>query len=66
MKQTQGRFLIELLKKRPHTYGDMLQALKWQSTSPWRRVTEQLKPNERLLKSKNGKGLVMWRVRVER
>lgn len=61
---TQGRTLIAHLKRKPHTYLDMLRY--GVSVCPWRRVMECLKPNERLLKTKNGRGLVMWRVREER
>ena len=48
--QTQGRRLIALLKKRGMTTMQLQQA--WISTCPWKRVVEQLKPNEQLLKTK--------------
>ncbi len=57
---TQGRKLIKALKKRPHTY---LQMLSYGiSTSPWKRVQESLLPEERLIKSTRGDGLTTWRV----
>ncbi len=56
---TQGRLLIERLKAKPYTYGDML-ALRV-STSPWRRVRECLRDDERLVKGEK-KGLTTWRV----
>ena len=62
MKPTpnQGRRLIALLKRRGMTYMEML-ALGI-STSPWKRVKEQLGPCEVLKKHTNARGLVVWRV----
>lgn len=60
MKQTQGRRLIALLKRRAMTYGDM-QATGI-STSPQKRVAECLADSEQLIKAVNGAGLVTWRV----
>lgn len=57
---TQGRLLIEQLRKRPHTYLEMLDY--GLSTSPWRRVAECLRDTERLVKVKNRAGLITWRV----
>lgn len=57
---TQARLLIAELKKKPHTYMQMLR--HGVSTSPWRRVTEGLRPDERLIRAKNAKGLTTWRV----
>lgn len=59
MKQTQGRFLIDRLKAKPHTYLDML--LYRNSISPWKRIAECLRADERLVKGKRGE-LVTWRV----
>lgn len=59
---TQAERLFEALRRRPMTYGDMLE-LKV-STSPWKRVTEglhRLKPGEKLVKGER-KGLVTYRV----
>jgi hypothetical protein len=56
---TQGRLIIDALKRRPYTYGDML-ALRV-STSPWKRVRECLRHDERLVKGER-KGLTTWRV----
>lgn len=62
--QTQGRRLIALLKKRGMTTMDMLQT--GISCCVWRRVTEQLRPNEQLLKNKrypdNGRWYYVYRV----
>ena len=58
-KQTQGRRLISALKRRAHTYREMLQACE--STAPWKRIDESLKPHEQVVKGKRG-GLVTWRV----
>lgn len=58
---TQGRCLIEALKKRPMTYGDML-ALGL-GNSPWKRVMEALdESREQLLKSPGPDKLLRWRV----
>lgn len=48
--QTQGRRLIALLKRSGYSTLD-LQMLGL-STCPWKRIVEQLKPNEQLLKTK--------------
>lgn len=58
-KSTQGRTLIVYLKRKPHTYMEMLRY--GLSTSPWRRVLECLQPGERLVKDLRG-DLVTWRV----
>ena len=57
---TQGRLLIERLKARPHTYMDMLK--HGISVSPWKRISESLKPEEKLIKGTNARGLTTWRV----
>jgi hypothetical protein len=56
---TQGRLLIAALKLRPHTYMQML--AHGVSTSPWCRVRECLRHDERLVKGER-KGLTTWRV----
>lgn len=58
--KTQGRLLIEKLRKKPHTYMDMLRY--GISTSPWKRIREALGMDEQLLKVENRQGLVTWRV----
>ncbi|EWS53311.1 hypothetical protein [Methylibium sp. T29] len=60
-KQTQGRRLIAMLKRRGMTTMDMLRTEI--SVSPWRRITESLKEDERLVKAKNKRGLTVYRVR---
>lgn len=57
---TQGRLLIAALKRRPHTYLDMLK--HGVSTSPWKRVQECLHPHEEVVKGRNAHGLTTWRV----
>lgn len=57
---TQGRLLIAALKRRPHTYMDML--MHGVSCSPWKRVSESLRHGEALVKGKNARGLTTWRV----
>ena len=59
-KTTQGRELIEKLKRRPMTYREMLNASA--SLSPWKRVKECLRVGERVVKSWNRGGLTTWRV----
>jgi hypothetical protein len=60
-KQTQGRRLIALLKRRSYT-GLQLNMLAI-SVSWWRRVDESLKPGEVLLKVKGRDGLLRYSVR---
>jgi hypothetical protein len=60
MKRTQGRKLINALKRRPHTYMEMLSL--GVSTSPWKRVSECLGVGEQLVKTPNARGLTTWRV----
>lgn len=57
---TQGRCVIAALKRRPHTYMEML-ALGV-STSPWKRATECLRFGEIIDKGTNKRGLTTWRV----
>jgi hypothetical protein len=58
---TQGRILIERLRKKPHTYMEMLRY--GLSTSPWRRITESLREGESLIRHKRKKdGLTVWYV----
>lgn len=63
-KQTQGRKLIELLKKRGMTTIELQQA--GLSTCPWKRIKEQLTLREKLLKTKkypiNGRWFYVYRV----
>lgn len=58
MKHTQGRKLIAHLKRKPHTYLEMLRL--GISVAPWMRVKESLREGEHLFKSKNARGLVTW------
>lgn len=58
--KTQGRLLIERLKRKAHTYGDMLAI--GISTSPWRRIKEALQEDERVDKGYTRCGLITWRV----
>ena len=57
---TQGRLLIAALKRKPHTYMEMLR--HGVSISPWKRISESLRPDEQISKGKNPKGLTTWRV----
>ncbi len=59
-KTTQGRDLIRMLKKRPMTYREMLNASA--SVSPWRRVVESLADGEFIAKGTNRQGWTTWRV----
>lgn len=61
-KQTQGRRLIAMLKRRGMTTMDMLRTEI--SVSPWRRITESLKEDERLVKAKNKRGLNVYRIKT--
>ena len=60
-KTNQGRAVIAVLKRRALTYSEMLD-LK-QGNSPWKRVSENLGPDEELHKAYNRQGLITWRVR---
>lgn len=59
-KTTQGRELIQKLKKRPMTYREMLNASA--SISPWKRVQECLAENEFIAKGTSRQGWTTWRV----
>ena len=59
-KLSQGRRLINLLKKRGMTIGEMLDTKI--STCPWKRVGFSLTAEEKLIKTKNEKGLIVYRV----
>ena len=65
MKTTQGRALIAALKRRPMTYMELL-ALGL-SVCPWKRVSESLRPDEKLVKGKRyiqpGQYLTTWSVK---
>jgi len=47
-KISQGRRLIDLLKRRPYTTLEMLQT--GLSVCPWKRISECLAPDEQLVK----------------
>lgn len=64
-KQSKIDLLFAALRRRWHTYGDMLD-LKI-STSPWRRLTADeshlhLKPGEKVQRKTRADGLVMVRI----
>ena len=61
---TQGRILIAELKQRPMTYAQMLRF--GQGNSPWKRVAECLREDEKLIKGKHASGCVTWAVRTVR
>ena len=61
---TQGRILIAELKRRPMTYAQMLRF--GQGNSPWKRVAECLREDEKLIKGKHASGCVTWAVRTVR
>ena len=58
-KPSQGRRLVQLLKRKAMTYREMLQASE--SYSPWKRVKEALRSDETVVKGERN-GLVTWRV----
>lgn len=58
--KTQGRLLIEKLKRKPHTYGQMLAI--GISVCPWKRIKEALCIDEQIFKAKNRQGLMTWLV----
>lgn len=61
MKQSQGRILINALKRRGMTTMEMIHYVG--SVCPWRRLAESLKANEELTSSKNNRGLNVYRVK---
>jgi hypothetical protein len=58
--KTQGRVLIDHLKRKPHTYMDMLRL--GISTSPWKRIKEALGADESVQKWFDKAGRITWRV----
>jgi len=61
---TQGRQLVSMLKRKGMTTMEMLQT--GVSVAPWKRVSESLRPDECLVKTKNNRGLTVYRVRTVR
>ena len=60
MKNTQGRRLISALKRRAYTYLEM--NMLGISVAPHMRIVESLRDGEQIVKGKNARGLVTWRV----
>lgn len=61
---TQGKVLIAELRRRPHTYMEMLRY--GVSISPWKRIKESLGVDEVVEKGSDSKGRTTWRVRKVR
>ena len=59
---TQGRVMIEALKRRPMTYRQMIE--HGPGLSPWKRVKESLADGESVIVTEGADGLVRWRVTV--
>ena len=57
----QGRRLINILKREPMTYLEML--MLGISVCPWKRIKEQLRDDEKLVKKTNHAGLIVWSVK---
>lgn len=57
----QGRRLINILKREPMTYLEML--MLGISVCPWKRIKEQLRDDEKLVKKTNHEGLIVWSVK---
>lgn len=62
MKYTQGRRIIDELKRKPMTYLEM--NMLGVSISPQRRVRECLRSDEEVVKGQDKHGRTTWRVRV--
>lgn len=60
MKATQGRRLIALLKRR--SYSNLELMMTGISTSHHRRIAESLNDDETLVKTKDRRGLLRYRV----
>lgn len=60
MKRTQGRRLIEILKRKPMTYMQLL--MLGISTCPHKRIAESLRDGEVLIRVRNRRGLTVMRV----
>jgi len=60
MKQSQGRRLISMLKRRGMTSLHLQMTAV--STCWWKRVSESLRADERLVNAKNQRGLNVYRV----
>ena len=61
MKESQGRRIIRHLRKKPHTYMEML--MLGISVCPQKRVVEAMRDGEIIVKGKRN-GLVTWAVRL--
>lgn len=57
---TQGQRLLAHLRRRPHTYMDMLRL--GISICPWKRIPDALTQQDRLVKGLDAKGRTTWRV----
>lgn len=60
---TQGKVLVQALKRRPHTYMEMMRY--GVSVCPWKRIQEALRvhyPGHQIAKGRNRQGLITWRV----
>lgn len=57
----QGRRLINILKREPMTYLEML--MLGISVCPWKRIKEQLRDGETLVKKTNHDGRIVWSVK---
>jgi hypothetical protein len=57
---TQGRQVIAHLKRKPHTYLEML--MLGISVAPWMRVRETLRADERLKKGRDKRNRITWAV----
>lgn len=55
---TQGRQIIAALKRKPHTYMEML--MLGVSVSPWKRAVESLREGEKLIKHVHRDGRMRW------
>ena len=67
MQKTQAEQIYTALRRKPHTYMEMLGL--GVSVCPWKRATEgthYLKPGESLVRGTNAKGLTTYRVQRER
>jgi hypothetical protein len=57
---THGRQLIAHLKRKPHTYLEMLRY--GISVAPWMRVLESLRPDEQIKKGRDSRNRITWKV----
>ena len=59
--KSQGEIVLAALRRRPHTYLEMIQLRA--GLSPWKRAAEKLNyGEEKIVRAENAAGLMTWKV----